>query len=494
MNKSALLPLARLTSSLSLFGILLCIHMSFTLSHFLPLESKGAMYAVYIFFFAGAALGAVLCPLCLPLPGGKNKPLKMSFCFIAFLTAVVFVFCSLGVRVWLGSVTVRSLISVFQGIGAVMCYGLFYLTWLQRPRPAASDGQANRTGRFCSLVFSAALLGSVLARYYSVPLMEAGVAKDPFKGVEFIYNFIKWSELVIGAFSVLSVFLAQKAAAVSALAGEDLSAEPAIKTDWPLILRLASLASVFTILNGLLNMQTLPLYSDEAIYYPHYLTVAAAVPVLGFLAGRSISRFIRWVTPPAVVLFILMSCLPLFAEHARFNMIMSTLVAIAHYTVWVVFTTAVVEHYDGGFWFYGIATLIFFSAAFAFLAPVIDPFVPDGAEYRVLFIVIAAVSFMLLAFRLIFPKQPQFLKMPEKRLEPFPESSALEDIFKERGLSQRETEVADLLVREGFGKKEIGERLYISAGTAKLHISKIYQKFNVSNRAEFMALFVKGNR
>ena len=111
---------------------------------------------------------------------------------------------------------------------------------------------------------------------------------------------------------------------------------------------------------------------------------------------------------------------------------------------------------------------------------------PDGTEYRVLFIVIAAVLFMLLAFRLIFPKQRQ----EPLRLEPFPSTSTLEDIFRDRGLSQREVEVAHLLVKQGFGNKEIGERLYIAAGTAKLHISKIYQKFGVNNRAEFMALFV----
>jgi DNA-binding CsgD family transcriptional regulator len=240
-------------------------------------------------------------------------------------------------------------------------------------------------------------------------------------------------------------------------------------------------------------MRMLPLYSNEAIYHPHYLTVAAVVPVLGFFAGRSIRRFIRWFTPPAVILFILISCLPLFEEYPHFNMIMSTLVAIAHYTLWVVFTTAVVKLYTsgyasgghvGGFWFYGMATVIFFSVVFAFLAPVIDPFVPDGTEYRVLSIVIAAVLFMLLAFRLLFPKQRQ------EPQTPFPVTSALEDTFKKHGLSQREIEVAHLLVREGLGKKEIGDRLCIATGTAKLHISKIYQKFAVKTRAEFMALFV----
>jgi len=469
--------LARIASSLSLFGILLCVHLTFTLAHFLPPESA-VMGAVYAFFFAGAALGAVLCPLFLPVPGGKSRRRSLGIGFIALLTGVEFGLRSLGVQVWLNFAAVRSVMAVNEGIMTTMCYGLFYLTW---PRRAQADGSGGgRTGSFCPLVFGAALIGSVLARYYSVPFLEAGpAAQDPQQGVAFVFNFIKRCMLAAGAFAGLSAFMTRNTA--------DEGAERAVTADWPVILRLIGLASVFTVLNGALNMRMLPLYYNEAIYHPHYPTAAAAVLALGFLAGRSISRFIRWFLPPAIVLFILMSCLPLFEEHPRFNMVMSTLLAVAHYTIWVVFTTAVVERYSQGFWFYGMATAIFFSVVFAFLAPVIDPFVPDDTEFRVLFIVIAAVLFMLLAFRLIFPKQRQERRHQRR---PSPATSRFDDVFRERGLSRRETEVARLLVKEGVGTKEIGKRLYITAGTAKLHISKIYQKFEVNNRAEFMALFV----
>jgi len=471
---------ARIVASLAIWCILLCIHLTFTLAHLLPAESKRVMDAVFGFFFAGAVLGTVLCPLFLPVPGGKNKPPAMSIGFIAVLIAVEFITRSLGVHLWLNSVTVRSIMAVPEGILTTMCYGLFYLTWLREP---TAKGQENRTGRFCSLVLGAALLCSVLVRYYSAPLLEAGIvaedpaAQGPFKGVALVFNAIKWCMAAMGVFAAASVLMTHNKSA---------STEGAVKTDWPTILRFIGLASVFTILNGVLDMRMYPLYSEKAAYYPHYIAVAAAVPVLGLLAGRSIDRFIRWFLPPSIVLFILISCLPLFEEHPQFNMIMSTLFAIVHYTIWVVFTTAVVEHYSvnrsRSFWFYGMATAIFFSGIFAFTAPVISPLVPNSTEYRVLFIVIAAVSFMLLAFRLIFPKQRQ---------KPSSTASAFDVIFRERGLSQREIEVARLLVKEGFGTKEIGKRLYIAAGTAKLHISKIYQKFGVNNRAEFMALFVK---
>jgi len=500
MKQSGLFPFARLASSLSLLGILLCMHMSFTLAHFLPSGSRGAMYAVYIFYFAGIAIGAVLCPLFLPVPNGKSKPLFMSASFIAFLVVLEFTLRSLGFRVWLGSTAVRGIMAIPEGIETTMCYGLFYLTWLRRPPSLpAAGGQANRTGRFCSLVLGAALLCSVLACYYSVPLMEQGVAaEDPLKGAALVFDFIKWCMVVLGGGAAVTVFLTRRDAdrnvsANGAARGAARGAANAITTDSPVILRLIGFAVVFTVLNGLLDMRALPLYSDKAIYHPHYLTVAATVLFLGLLAGRSVKLFIRRFLLPAIILFILFSCLPLFEDYPRLNMVMNTLVAIAHYTAWVVFTTAIVELYAGGFWFYGAATVIFFSVVFAFLAPVIGPFVPDGTKYRVLFTVIAAVLFMLLAFRwLLFPK-PRSAARQGSFPAPFLEGSNIENIFRERGLSQREIEVARLLVKEGLGKKEIGERLYIAPGTAKIHISNIYQKFEVKTRAEFMALFVKSN-
>ncbi|GBU29386.1 hypothetical protein R84B8_02950 [Treponema sp. R8-4-B8] len=500
MKQNGLLPLARLASSLSIFGILLCMHLSFTLAHFLPSDSKYVMYAVYIFYFLGIAAGAFLCPLFLPVPIGKNKPLFRGICFIAFLIAFEFILRSFGFHLWLSSAAVRGIMAIPEGILTTACYGLFYITWLKKP---TAGGRANRTGKFCVLVLGAALLGSVLACYYSIPPLEKTIAaSDPIKGAVFVFKFIKWCMVILaGVFPVASLFLYRDLIRASAAdepangADKDAIALPAVKTDWPVILRLIGIASVFTVLNGVLDMRALPLYSIKPVSHPNYLLVAVAVPILGYLAGLSINRFIRRFLLPSIILFLLFSCLPLFENYPRLDTIMSTLISITHYTAWVVFTTAIVELYSGGFWFYGAATVIFFSVAFAFLSPLIDPFVPDGTEYKVLFIVIAAVLFMLLALRwLFFPKLPRFTAVKRQvplHVTPVFEMSNLNDIFAQHELSQREIEVANLLVKEGFGKNEIGERLCIAPGTAKIHISNIYQKFAVKNRAEFMALFVK---
>jgi len=41
-----------------------------------------------------------------------------------------------------------------------------------------------------------------------------------------------------------------------------------------------------------------------------------------------------------------------------------------------------------------------------------------------------------------------------------------------------------LLLADGLGAKEIGEKLYLSESTAKSHIAKIYQKLGATNRAQ----------
>lgn len=51
------------------------------------------------------------------------------------------------------------------------------------------------------------------------------------------------------------------------------------------------------------------------------------------------------------------------------------------------------------------------------------------------------------------------------------------------GLSQREVEVLRL-VALGKSNREIGEELVISEGTARRHVSNIYQKIGVNNRSE----------
>jgi len=61
---------------------------------------------------------------------------------------------------------------------------------------------------------------------------------------------------------------------------------------------------------------------------------------------------------------------------------------------------------------------------------------------------------------------------------------------KPKDISRREREVIDLVCK-GCTNKEIASNLSLSEQTVKAHISRIFRKFNVSNRSQLVALFMK---
>lgn len=60
-------------------------------------------------------------------------------------------------------------------------------------------------------------------------------------------------------------------------------------------------------------------------------------------------------------------------------------------------------------------------------------------------------------------------------------------------LTPREREVYQLAV-EGLRKEDIGDRLYISAETARTHLQRLYRKLGVHSQAELIALANQGPR
>jgi DNA-binding NarL/FixJ family response regulator len=69
-----------------------------------------------------------------------------------------------------------------------------------------------------------------------------------------------------------------------------------------------------------------------------------------------------------------------------------------------------------------------------------------------------------------------------------PQSSGAEEYYPD--LTDRELQVLDLLA-DGYANKQISVELGISEHTVKFHVSSIYTKLNVSNRAEAVRIGIQ---
>jgi DNA-binding CsgD family transcriptional regulator len=498
INKGPAASLARTSAWLALFCGMLIIYLSFVLFDFFPPAVSGLRVQIYLLNFAGMALGAALCPLFLPpSPGGesllrvkRNKPLPakkpwVSAAFIVLAILPNIVVRSLGVPFWLGSMPARILMALSSGMVQPIVCGLFYLTRLQSPSLPQSP---NRTGPYASFLFAAAMMAAVIIRGGAIPLLEySGLAADPMRTMTLLFEALKWIALALSLSAGLCVFAIPKAG-IRGDGGKGAESPP---TDWKMIARFAGLAVTFFTLNSLVQMRLFPLVSGAAgAYKPFFPAVVPAVLLLGFLSGRSAlfvngkaGRFLRLLLVPMIVLFILLPSLYfLNNEYPLFAMVMNSLVVIAHFSVWSIFSTAIVELYRGRRLFYASSAAVFMMYCFAFLGPLLGPVIPEDPGFMVLVSAVAALLFTLLAFRALFPALPVFT---EKESEaPF---YSLQTIFHEYGLKEREAEVARLIVLEGLSNQKIAERIFRSKFTVEKHVTSIYRKFGVSDRAAFVA-------
>ncbi len=61
----------------------------------------------------------------------------------------------------------------------------------------------------------------------------------------------------------------------------------------------------------------------------------------------------------------------------------------------------------------------------------------------------------------------------------------LRDALLQKGLSNREAEVAEL-VSKGLSNKEVANQLFVTEKTVKFHLTNIYKKMNVKSRAQLI--------
>jgi DNA-binding CsgD family transcriptional regulator len=61
----------------------------------------------------------------------------------------------------------------------------------------------------------------------------------------------------------------------------------------------------------------------------------------------------------------------------------------------------------------------------------------------------------------------------------------LRDVLTQKGLSNREAEVAEL-VTKGLSNKEVASQLFVTEKTVKFHLTNIYKKMNVKSRSQLI--------
>jgi DNA-binding CsgD family transcriptional regulator len=512
MKTVGLRCLARISAWLALFCGMLIIYLSFVLFDFFPPAVAGVRVYIYLLNFAGMALGAALCPLFLPLPflpsrealpevpGEVPPALKSPWISAAFIFLVILpniVVRSLGVSFWLGSTPARILLALSSGMVQPTACGLFYLTWLQPPSPPQTP---NRTGPYASFLLAVAMMAAVIIRGGTIPLLEHfGLAAEPMRAMTLLFYALRWTALCLGLSAVVCVFALGKEERMNRQACQtgpvDSGQWAESPASWKTIARLSGLAVTFFTLNSLVEMRLFPMVSGAVgTYKPFFPVVVPAVLLLGFLAGRSAlfvegktGPFLRLLLIPMIVLFILLPALYfLNDEYPFFALALNSLVVIAHFSVWVIFTTAIVELYRGQRFFYACASAVFMMYCFAFLGPLLGPVIPKDPGFMTLVSAVAAVLFTLLAFRLLFPGLPLLAEFPA---ENGPENSgvSLRAIFQEHGLTEREAEVARLMVMEGLSNQKIAERIFRSKFTVEKHVTSMYRKFSVPDRTAFVA-------
>ena len=503
------LSLARLASFLAFLFLFMQIGLLLALNDLLILDARGGIVAQNsLFNFSGIVLGSILCPLFLPLPFNRRRNQLSGIIFITLLILPIIILQSLGVDAYIASLPVRIPIVFLTGMAYPMCYGLFFLSRLNNK---------NHLARFCTFFFAIVLSAYYSIRFFSLPVLKfIGFIEDIEKSMSLLFNINRWLILGIGGAAITFIVLFNKVVKDPLLEDKELNYQG--KTNWSMIGRLIGLAMVYRVFNTIMNIRLFPAldYSAVQAIEPVYIFTFLTIPVIALVSvlRPSVSIIsptisptqltIRRLLPPSIALFILFPCLPLFGNYPGITLVMDILGGVFNNFIWVFFSAAIVEAYVfgspgkskfKGFWFYGFAIAIHFTTVLALITYLLNGYIPlFSTEFTIILACITAVAFFSLSYRIIFSKFPinNELKQPEPANTSVTDPTLLiEEIFREHRLTEREMEVARLLVFEGLDNDQIANRIFRATITVKNHITSIYRKFGVKTRTEFMTLFVR---
>jgi DNA-binding CsgD family transcriptional regulator len=432
-----------------------------------------------LFNILGICSGVLFLPIIIPLKELKyGQPLSRYYLRLA-LIAILFlpniILRLWGPEFWLGNSPLSTVISFCNGATMTFIYGLF-----------VSLISKNRVFWFA---LSISLRQLVL---FFMPFL------DRYFPPSFISTLLFYTAamliLIFGVLIFIFLFsISSDDERVSALPVSDSTTK---RFHWPVYLLPLLAALLFFWTNSFTNKLFMPAQSLWDLDFYHSIALFISLPIIGFLSGISWLRYLKTSIYVCAVLFLLSPALLFSSSSQVLFLVIYTLNNIAMYVVVTAFPFIILDLYwkntrNYGYWAYFLAIIIYIIRMNIWIAEGLFKNISIDNAYAVLLLSFAAIVFFVLsriflnAFQetilpVSLPAAPELKTSYMNRMES----------FREHNLTNRETQTAELIL-QGLSNNEIKEKMSISMATVKTYVSEILKKYNVKQRAEFMAKFFK---
>jgi DNA-binding CsgD family transcriptional regulator len=382
----------------------------------------------------------------------------------------------LGIELWYSSHLLRDILHCNGGVLVPLTYGLFFLQGNTTQRRSSSFDYRS-LGLAVSIVFGMAVNSVVRILFAHTPRPAAASG---------IYTI---------TFVVVIVWFVSAALALKALLRSADDEPENAQNQRPRVqfglLRLIAAAVVCYQLNAFLDTKLFPFRSEGITLLsaiPLTVVLAVTLPVFSILAGKNLNRFIRVGFPICAAFFVLAPVLLIASDSTLLFNITYTFIMVGYFMFFTTAPFAMLAWYRGRYWYYFLTVCVYLCRSFSFMGIWFFRTLASSPELSVFLSSASAALFFFLVMPIGSLLKGE--KTGSAVLEAPPASERVADFFREYTLSQREAEVASLLL-QGLELRKIADHLFISLPTVKSHARNIYRKFDVEDRKGFSALFFR---
>lgn len=443
-------------------------------------------------FVFGLAAAGLLVPMLLGAlrshpEHSYNRPGLWRYLVVAILIVLHPASRFIGIDAWLASTSVRLFIIGNLGVGVSIGYCLFF-----------SLAAPGRKGLLFGLIMTIGIGSRYIVSFFILGM-------EPREMLEFMYSLTAWLSVVMAVASIVALsFIGQPVKENAVLVNDSRPKR--------MVYRLILATVLYAVLNGFQFGRLFPFVDAEAVRQFPLLPfcVMAAAPLSGMLLDWDFDVWFKRIGRPCAFVFMMIPTLPLITESSP--NIYKTLHSLAVVGDFVLFSTMTVaiERIGGRGRCWCLGALVpQIARALSFALLMARPAFPRlDLGLRTLISILAAVAFYELInfqFRQTGsqkPTSPEDTPPSPEIGEPVSEQTAtgrrapasipddvkekLTHMFQAHNLTERETEVARLLLR-GMSNADMAKQLFISEVTVKFHVKNILAKFQVATRGLFIA-------